>query len=111
VTTQTTPLASWLLDRIEADEAAARAVPATETYRVESSAAGASPWLLADHYRRHDPARVLAQCAAYRRIVELHHEGPAGSCETCSGEYLPCSTLRALASIYADAPGFREEWR
>jgi hypothetical protein len=28
------------------------------------------------HFKRFDPARVLAQCAAYRRIVELHANWP-----------------------------------
>jgi hypothetical protein len=76
-----------------------------------------------------DPARVLAECAAKRRIVELHgatmvkqwmnpFDGPAyqeeeWSCETCgwfeTGS--ACDTLRALASIYVDHPDFRPEWR
>lgn len=93
-----------------------------------------------DHIARHDPARVLAECEAKRRIVEMHCEG--GSlrgpvtdnkfycCEICgphewpmtdappyawvpepNGDFWPCETLRILASVYADRPDYREEWR
>ena len=69
--------------------------------------------------------RVLAECEAKRRIMALHDfdfVAPAGaesswdeftSCRTCrgdSGEY-PCPTLRALASVYADHPDYRQEWK
>ena len=87
-----------------------------------------------DHVRRHDPAHVLAQCAAVRAVVALHQDEPqfaydyeAGAnedapwahiCSSCGGggihEYpidWPCPTLRALALPYADQPGWREEWR
>lgn len=76
----------------------------------------------------------LAECAAKRRIVELHsiYRGPRllsvdssasdYACELCHAtssidsksviEALgPCDTLLALASVYADHPDFREEWR
>jgi len=76
--------------------------------------------------------RVLAECDAKRRIVELHQpvEFGAGTrhpdaympdrpiCQTCgSGEPYeypvdwPCGTLKLLALTYADHPGFRDEWR
>jgi len=83
------------------------------------------------------PARVLAECAAKRRIVELHEQAvwhqPAGAfiyslgrrlveegqhlggCTICAGDNseaaYPCPTLRALASVYAGHPDYREEWR
>jgi hypothetical protein len=70
------------------------------------------------HIARWDPARVLAECAAKRRIVELHTEAEPGPHE-CPGRYStssiaegdPCETLRLLAQPYADRRGFREEWR
>lgn len=74
----------------------------------------------AAHIARHDPAHVLAVSAAHRRIVELHRDGRSGDyiepwCATCSDDedlvYLPCPTLRALASAYADHEDWREEWR
>lgn len=85
-----------------------------------------------------DPARVLAECEAKRRIVSTHavvtedHTGAwwalgnPGSepvrtgCDNCrkagvDGEdYLvngPCDTLRALAAVYADHPDYDEAWR
>lgn len=59
-------------------------------------------------------AHVLADLAAKRRIVELHSpdypELSDPECWTCHGQW-PCPTLLALAQPYADAPGWREEWR
>jgi len=70
------------------------------------------------HIARHDPARVLAECAARRAIVALHaryserYEG----CSSCGSvaEYgvdYPCDTLRALALPYADHPDYDEARR
>jgi hypothetical protein len=53
------------------------------------------------HIARHDPARVLAECEAKRRIVEWYGEEP--------GRVGPA--LGMLAAVYADHPEFREEWR
>jgi hypothetical protein len=72
------------------------------------------------HIARHDPPRVLAQCAAMRKIVERHssiHNGwhddagePTASCRHDWKEW-PCPDLRALASIWSSHPDFRQEWR
>lgn len=71
------------------------------------------------HIARHDPARVLAEVAAKRRIVELHsgaHEcstfdrnGEIDNCTWCldSDE---CSTVALLASVYTGHPDYRPEW-
>lgn len=77
-----------------------------------------------EHIARHDPARVLAECEAKRRIVEWHKPmHPSDSrylpaCEGCWDEggmdgapTYPCRTIRWLAVPYADDPGYREEWR
>lgn len=79
---------------------------------------------LADHLERLDPARVLAQCAAYRSIVAAHQrhtlaqggaycdcqaielEGPWGGRD----DIYPCETLEALASIWADHEDYDEAW-
>lgn len=80
---------------------------------------------VAVHMARHDPARVLAECVAKRRIVELHsryecdtagypgHErcGEIAVCDKCDDARFPCDTLRLLALPYADHPDWREEWR
>ena len=69
------------------------------------------------HIIRHDPARVLAEVAAKRRILEGHalcgtglglcdhaHRRPA------SVESGRCGTLRDLAAPYADHPDFNPSW-
>lgn len=74
------------------------------------------------------PARVLAEFAAHRRIVELHAVSesvetsgwtkgvPYFRCAACDDvdggcEVAGCNTLRALAAVYADHPQFRQDWR
>lgn len=68
----------------------------------------------AEHIARHDPARVLAECEAKRRIVEWHRclddWEPRGACNDCADTF-PCRTLRALATIHADHPDYDESWR
>ena len=72
-----------------------------------------------------DPARVLADCEAKRRIVEEHRPlrqdpewaalGQLPSCCTCGGmrgqRRWPCDTLRALVLPYASHSDYREDWR
>lgn len=58
---------------------------------------------VAPHVARHDPARVLAECEAKRRIVEevlpIHPD------------YDPLYVQRLLALPYADHPDYQEAWR
>jgi hypothetical protein len=74
----------------------------------------------AEHIARYDPARVLADCEAKRRIVALHGADKWGRfCLTCDDEEsdvpercpvdYPCSTLRALALPYADHPDMTKD--
>lgn len=76
------------------------------------------------HIARWNPAGVLAECEAKRRIVEAHPDGhePGEAipfCATCEPEgpwnlanhRYPCTTQRLLALPYADHPDYREEWR
>lgn len=71
---------------------------------------------VSDHIARYDPARVLADCAAKRAIVELHRPSDERNrwCDYCKGtdhaEY-PCETSRILAAVYADHPAYDEAWR
>jgi len=72
----------------------------------------------ADHIVRHDPARVLREIDSKRAILALHTQSLRdGGCQVCDvpgGRRLrpdACTTVRMLASAYADRPGFREEWR
>jgi hypothetical protein len=73
----------------------------------------------------HDPARVLAECEAKRRIVELHSADPVPqrmvygtivACSTCGDvddnpTEWPCETLCLLALPYADHADYDEGWR
>ena len=84
------------------------------------------------HIARHDPARVLAECEAKRRIVGRHHpsdEYEHQACVLCQWDVdcespkhdhqyergqatsFPCETLRDLAAVYADHPDYDESWR
>jgi hypothetical protein len=78
-----------------------------------------------------DPARVLAEVEAKRRIVAMHEdpdcddqrfgpiewELPEGQTPVTDGmviasqRVLGCETLAHLASVYADHPDYRDEWR
>lgn len=144
-TTQT--LADFLLARIAEDEAVALEAGETKWHDYRRGWVRAvdidDEWELAETSDREDGAggrveasvrRVLAECAAKRRIVEEHAERTwirvlgddssregLGTCAACAvwdeGDYdgppaveWPCPTLRALASVYADHPEFRAEW-
>jgi hypothetical protein len=68
----------------------------------------------AEHIASHDPARVLADVEAKRRIVaELEHADPydmdywGGR----GGYDRAQTTLRLLALPYVDHPDYRQEWR
>lgn len=74
------------------------------------------------------PARVLAECAAFRAMAVEHRlvaastvgqgDDPEG-CAACTEDFCwgaevvpgPCSTLTALASIWSDHPDYQEAWR
>lgn len=74
----------------------------------------------AEHIARHDPARVLAEADAKRRIIKVHFRrrsydwdepGVIGfECAQCCDRF-PCTTLRLLALPYADHPYYKPEWR
>jgi hypothetical protein len=57
----------------------------------------------AEHIARWDPARVLAEVNAKRRILD-----EAVRLMSYDGEF---QFLELLALPYADRPGYREEWR
>lgn len=80
----------------------------------------------ADHIARHDPARVLAEVDAKRRLVaqvlryEAKIDGEWGCCH--SGDQIAAGqceetnpneieALQLLALPYATHPDYREEWR
>jgi len=79
----------------------------------------------AEHVIRHDPARVLAECSAKRRIVLACRDArpetkflgarPPGMADfpiAAHGQHqLAAVTLALLALPYADHPHYRPEWR
>jgi hypothetical protein len=128
-------LVEWLRAQLDEDEQAARragdsfrqvgetgVIVATEGDRAEECAS--ANWAgIAEHIVRHDPARVLREIDAKRRILaecaywhgKLAKEAvdPSPMPFPALGEVLDAVTpiLRALALPYADRPGYREEWR
>ena len=140
--TTATDLTAFLLREIEADEAAARAVYRSDHWYVDSEwrddraeLVGGGKILasftdedppVADHIARHDPAHVLAVCAAHKKVVELAQDanaqaamvaaalgpnGLAGAGLAAEMKVLACeAAVKALAAAYADRLGWREEW-
>lgn len=71
------------------------------------------------HFEHFGPERVLAECEAKRRIVELHagaHEcsvyakGEVDNCAWVESDET-CSTLSLLALPYASHPDYDEAWK
>ena len=110
-----TTLADFLLARIAEDEAVARRIAAVGSCEPA-----------------YHPARVLAECAAKRAIVEMHalmdggdpdsfpYESEDGrtvwpGCVICDGDSTPrrlgCDTVRHLAAPYADHPDYDPTWK
>ncbi|MGV9352263.1 DUF6221 family protein [Streptomyces misionensis] len=131
-------LVQFLRARLDEDEQTARragdsfrqigetgVIVATEGDRAEECAS--ANWAgIAEHIVHHDPARVLAEVDAKRRLVDEHKpsrskgrpnmERGCLSCTTAQewdakANEANCLTLRLLALPYADHPGYREEWR
>lgn len=114
-------LTEFLLARIGEDEGAARMADEWDLdCEFESSQR---------HYRRWDPARVLAECEAKRALIEYAFENAQsidnewGCChkadqirsgdvpDSCYGPGVAGMILGPLASVYADHPDYDEEWR
>jgi hypothetical protein len=117
-------LTEFLLARIAEDQTEAGAVLADTYYDWGSymDDAGMYHTSAAHFAARHDPARVLAECEAKRRIVNdwqtltdrvddqrrpLHLFDPVTSMLLKATE----PWLRHLATVYAGHPDYREEWR
>lgn len=74
----------------------------------------------AAHIARHDPARVLREVAAKRRVLERHYADDDGSCVGChfandetrwAEDIEECPELRDMASVYDDHPDYEQAWR
>lgn len=116
--TQTQTLTGFLLARLDEDEAAARQAYRIAEWREKSEHARiywARRLVRLDasgpHIARHDPARVLAEVGAKRRIVELHEGEHNCTTYIAAEDNNPCKTLEILAVVYDDHPDYRDEWR
>lgn len=76
-----------------------------------------SPMPRFEHAARHDPARVLADVEAKRRIIELHEPGvheyvdDGEVCMACGyNARYPCNTLRLLTLPFREHSAYRPEW-
>lgn len=100
-------ITEFLLARIEEDERAAGSLKSDwEKYPPSVCDVAQVGYLDAG-----DPDRVLAECAAKRRIVE---QARAYSPESEYGDaegWALVDVMRALATVHADHPDFLEEWR
>ncbi|WP_422744313.1 DUF6221 family protein [Micromonospora sp. WMMD754] len=99
-------LVTWMRQQLDDDERAARAwLPLGNPAAADR-----------EHIARHDPARVLAEVDAKRRVIDvLRGFEPNDEWSTQPDMGLrqnnAAGALRALALPYADRPGYRDEWR
>ena len=96
-------LAEFLAARVADDEEAAQAAVRWSEGATEWADAGEPDW---QHIARWDPARVLAECEAKRRIVEQLAPIAEETWDVDLGR-----VLKLLALPYADHPDYRQEWR
>lgn len=126
-------LDDFFLARIAEDEAAARAAtpgpwevqngapslvygdPPHGVFVCNTGVGGRQVHDDATHIARWDPARVLAECDAKRRMLEALRylaELPEGmTMPDRESAMLLDVAVGAMAAVYADHPDFREEWR
>lgn len=101
----------WRLRVDPEDEALAMVIDADETTRKAVDVTG---WLVneaARHIVRHDPARVLADMAAKRRVVsECAPYSPPYSDPDDGTPYFADLILRLLALPYREHPSYKQEW-
>lgn len=98
-------ITDFLLARIAEDEAAAQAEQSAVEYLSEPP-----------HWPAGWPARVLAECAAKRAIVAEWEDTDTGETWLLEGADAGYAlaidhAVRALAAVYADHPGYLDEWR
>jgi hypothetical protein len=112
-------LAEFLRARLDEDEQTAKGLlTAARFLDKEPDFYGAGGPAAQTYWQRHDPARVLAEVDAKRRIIAAHHRS-GRTCPRCSlgtedGQVVfeldPCETLRLLALPYRGHADYRPEW-
>ncbi len=111
-------IVEFLLARIEEDEALARSASpgpwhvdaeSTEVLAVDGivvadgfALSGKQTRATTAHIARHDPAHVLTECEAKRQVISI---------VASWRQYRQRQVLQPLASVYADHPDYRDEWR
>ncbi|MFI6368910.1 DUF6221 family protein [Nocardia sp. NPDC050630] len=117
----TATIVEFIEARLAEDEAMATAAGTEDHPGGPTSWDAIGPALLG-HLGRHDPARVLRQCAALRAIIADHAPDHSDYlCTRCVGKRsdapgdpgggFPCGTVLAIAAIWAEHLDYREEWR
>ena len=107
-------LAEFIRARIDEDEAIAKAAANRHwltddniiTLHPEHDGDGFMSWPTradAQHAANHDPARVLREVEAKRRMVEDTWGGP-------DHEDMWLHHMRLIASIWSDHPDYQQEW-
>jgi hypothetical protein len=120
-------LDEFLLARIAEDKRVAMDAAGDGEGRWSADAVGDGPAgpRSAEHVARYDPARVLAECAAKRRIVQACRDarpemtflgtrspGMADFPIAAHGQHQFAAVILALLALpYADHPFYRPEWR
>lgn len=119
----TVTLTEFLLARVAEDEAVAGETHGEHRW-IEPDDIHGDSWVITEgdveFVAYMTPDRVLAECEAKRRIVEMHkpYRRIIGvGCDVCIGSAPfpfpdhPCPTLRLLALPYAGHPDYDEEWK
>lgn len=118
-------LIAFVAARLDEDEAAANEIHRPRDCGSVDRDGEFSPdpvWCSCDY-----PARVLREVEAKRAILGWHHpewgdyvdgdgiERATHECAECeppgTPDNWPCRTVRALAAIWRDHPGYRPEWK
>jgi hypothetical protein len=66
-----------------------------------------------EHFARHDPSRVLAECAAKRAILAGRKRSDSSMADdewSMGWSDANYDALHALAAVYKDHPDWRPEW-
>lgn len=85
--------------------------PGYRTGLTRSSLIGTQEAGTAEHIAQWDPARVLAEVGAKRRILDLCEIGTYDGGHFGGYGDAYDDVVQRLALPYADRPGYREEWR
>jgi hypothetical protein len=119
-----TGIVEFLAARLNEREQLARAVEHAVGDQYDALMAGLGDTyqlgIVSLYWRSHDPARVLAEVAAKRRVMERHHADDDGSCVGCGfyndetrrvEDINECPELRDLAAPHDQSPDYDPAWR